>query len=121
MQVVPDTHYLGVLLSEDMSFTPHISTTCLKASRTIGFLMRNLRNCPQKRRETAYKTMCRPILEYAAPVWDPFLMGDIKKMEKIQRKGARFVKNDYRRTVSVTEILQTLEWGPLQERRRKAR
>ena len=32
---------------------------------------RNLSSCPQDVKETAYKGLVRPILEYASPVWDP--------------------------------------------------
>ena len=30
-----------------------------------------------------YTTYVRPHLEYAIPVWNPFLKGDIEKLEKI--------------------------------------
>ena len=39
----------------------------------------------------------------------------------VQRRAARFVCNDYRRTTSVSELLKTLEWSPLQQRRKDNR
>ena len=39
----------------------------------------------------------------------------------VQRKAARFVCKDYRRTTSVTTLLQQLDWPTLQERRRNSR
>ena len=42
-------------------------------------------------RETVYKTMVGPKLEYACEAWDPHYKKDIKTpSEKVQRKGARF-------------------------------
>ena len=35
--------------------------------------------------------MIRPQLEYASDVWDPYQVGDIAKLEKIQCRAARWV------------------------------
>ena len=59
----------------------------------------------------------RPILEYAGAVWDPHHKKDIEAIERVQRKAARFVSNDYRRDSSVTAMINTLNWNLLQERR----
>ena len=39
----------------------------------------------------------------------------------VQRRAARFVGSDYRRTTSVTSLLDSLGWLSLQDRRRNAR
>ena len=44
---------------------------CTKANRTLCFLRRNLSSCLQAVKETAYKGLVRPVLEYVSPVWDP--------------------------------------------------
>jgi hypothetical protein len=36
-----------------------------------------------------YKSLVRPILEYACPVWDPHLVKDIKMVEAVQRRASR--------------------------------
>ena len=90
--------YLGVLLSNDGSFTTHIDSTCAKASRTLGFLSRNLKACPERLKTLAFNSMCRLTLEYAAPIWDPSQTTDMKKFDKIQRHGARFVTRNYSRS-----------------------
>jgi len=48
--------------------------------------------------------MCRSVLEYASPVWDPYLQRDIDNLERIQRKGTRFVLRDFRQLSSVTSV-----------------
>jgi len=45
--------------------------------------------------------------------WDPHLAKDVRWLECVLRRAARFVKNDYRRTTSVTSLLNQLEWSPL--------
>ena len=60
-------------------------------------------------------------MEYAATVWDPYTQCNKDKIENVQRRAARFVCNQYRRTASVTSMIEKLEWPSLEERRRRAR
>ena len=62
-----------------------------------------------------------PKMEYAATVWDPYYQNDIQHLEKVQRRAARWVLNDFSRYSSVTDMLQQLSWPTLQVRRRICR
>ena len=46
-------------------------------------------------------------MEYGAIVWDPYTTSDINKLERIQRRAARFITGDYksREEGSVTKML----------------
>ena len=68
---VSTTKYLGVNIQDNMQRESHIDSITKKASKTLGFLRRNLKIGKKKTKETAYKALVRPLLEYAAPVWDP--------------------------------------------------
>ena len=57
------------------------------------------------------------MLEYAAIVWDPSTQENIRKVEMVQHRYARFVLGDYQRTSSITSMLSKLQWRSLQERR----
>ena len=54
-----------------LSYLLNDTNACTKANRTLDFLRHNLSSCPQDVKETAYKGLVRPVLEYASPVWDP--------------------------------------------------
>ena len=82
---------------------------------------RNLWNCPETVRETAYKAIVRPKLEYASAAWDPYHKKDIAALDRVQRKAARFCSQNYKQTASVTDMLADLGWDSLQTRRMKAR
>ena len=41
-------------------------------TKTLGFLRRNLALTLRRTKEVAYKTLVRPQLEYAAPIWHPY-------------------------------------------------
>ena len=51
----------------------------------------------------------------------PYTILDIKKIETIKRRTARFVMKDFSRESSFTDMLNTLEWDTLEERKKKAR
>ena len=65
--------YLGIELSNDLTWGTHITKITGKANRSLNFISRNLYDCLQKIKETAYKSFVRPNLEYASSVWDPHL------------------------------------------------
>ena len=77
--------------------------------------------CPLQLKEHAHVSLVRSVDEYAARVWDPHKIGNTKCLENIKRKAARFVKNDYQYTSSVTKMLEDLGWKNLAERRRDLR
>ena len=56
-------------------------------------------------------------MEYSAAIWDPYTQENIDKIERVQRRAARYVYNDYRNDSSVTDMLNRFNWKPLQERR----
>ncbi|XP_071153385.1 uncharacterized protein [Mytilus edulis] len=67
--------------------------------------------------------MVRPSLEYASAVWDPYKVEDINRLDKVQRRGARYVCNNYRDKTPgcVTNMIQLLKWESLQDRRKDHR
>jgi hypothetical protein len=75
----------------------------------LGFIWRILgRSSNEKVKERCYFVLVRPHPEYAASIWDPEQKDSIKKLKKIQRKAARFVKNCFGRTQSVSKLLEEL-------------
>ena len=62
-------------------------------------------------------------MEYCSVVWDPHFQCDINNLEKVQKRGARFVTQNYRdRTPGcATKMLRDLKLPTLQERRRQQR
>ena len=121
LQQVSENPYLGLMIRDDLKWSSHINKTSSKASQTLGFLKRNLKNCKQSFKETAYIALVRSVLEYSCTVWDPHYKEDITRLEKIQRKAARFVKGDYGRYSSVTQMMNELNWKLLASRRREKR
>ena len=80
-------------------------------------MRRNLYDCPCSIKVQVYKTLVRPILNYSASVRDPHTQSNIKQIEAVQNRAARFVFGDYRPRSSVTQMKKELEWEDLKIRR----
>jgi hypothetical protein len=121
MTKVKDYKYLGLHISDNLSWSTHINYIKNKANKVLYVTKLALARSTQKVKETAYKSIVRPLVEYSSSVWDPFHANQIDAIEMIQRKAARFCLNRYQRMDSVTEMLQQLNWKPLASRRRASR
>ena len=91
LSVVESYPYLGVTVSSDLRWHHHINTISNKATRTLNFIRRNIYGCSPEA-----TSLVRPHLEYASAVWDPYTARDSNKLDKVQRRAARFVRRDYR-------------------------
>ena len=119
LQETKSHSYLGVTLTSDLTWNDHINQTSSKANRTLGFVMRNLHQCPQDIKVSAYKTLVRPLVEYSSSVWEPYTKNLTNKLESVQRRAARFCLNDFRSKSPgcVTNMIKKLEWESLTDRR----
>jgi hypothetical protein len=113
--------YLGIELSSDLTWKKQIDKTCAKANKQLAFLRRNLQINSTKVKESAYKGLVRPAVEYCASIWDPHQAKYIKQVEMVQRRAARYVTRRYHNTSSVTDMINTLNWESLEQRRAKMR
>lgn len=114
---VSSAKYLGVTITSDLTWNKHIDDIVKKASSTLGFLRRNLKVRSEKIKTAAYKTLVRPQLEYCSTVWSPYTANCISQIEMVQRRAARWIKNDYSRQSSVTDMLESLGLRRLDLRR----
>ena len=122
LESVKSHPYLGVEVTQSLNWNNHINNITTKANRSLGFIKRNLKRCPEQIKDQAYKSLVRPHVEYASSVWSPHQNYQVDKLEKVQRKAARFVKNCWIREEGVMiNMLSDLKWDSLQTRREKAR
>ena len=83
LQTTDSSKYLGVTMSDDLTWQRHVDITTSKANRTLGFIRRNLGECSKQVKVTAYTTMVRPTLEYSSTVWDPTSPTLCHKVEQV--------------------------------------
>ena len=110
LENVQSAKYLGITITDNIDWGQHVSEISSKATKTIGFLRRNLAFAPMSTKEVAYKTLVQPKLEYAAPIWSPHSKLQMNQTEKVQRTAAPWTCRRWRNTSSVGEMLDELEW-----------
>ena len=109
--------YLGVTISKDLSWNTHINNITSTANKTLSFVKRNVVTKNKDIKTMAYNSLVRPQVEYASVVWSPYAKDNINKIEKVKRRAARWVSNDYSSYNSVTDMLSNLGWRFLENRR----
>ena len=86
----------------------------------LSFLERNFNKCPKNVKEQCYFALVRPILDYGCCAWDPHKVTQIRKLERLNKRAARFVTGNYTKEHGETnKNMETLGWPPLEERRAK--
>ncbi len=83
---------LGVLVDSELSFGKHITNIVNKANRQLGLIKRTFIIRDRHTLTMIYKSMIRPLLEYASPVWSPWRKKDITRIEQVQRRFTRLVE-----------------------------
>ena len=112
--------YLGVEIQQD--WNSHINNITAQASKTLGFVRRNLGSCSKETKVAAYVSLVRPTFRvFFTAIWDPYTQELTQKVGKIQRRAARLVHKNYDWQTSVSGLIRDLGWDMLSTRRKIAR
>lgn len=110
---------LGVLLSDDCTFTEHINSAIEKAKNMSSWILRTFRTRQSRPMLLLFKMLVLPILEYCSVLWSPQDVGSIQKLDGIQwtfiRKISSNIENDYWKRLSSMKLYS------LQRRRERYR
>ena len=120
LEQVQSAKYLDITITDDLDWGQHISEITSKATRTLGFLRRNLAFAPRQTKDVAYKTLFRTQIEYASPIWHPYVKTQTQQVERVQRTAARWTYRRWRNKSSVGNMLDELEWPSLEARREQS-
>ncbi|KAI8438347.1 hypothetical protein MSG28_010913 [Choristoneura fumiferana] len=81
---------LGVILDGKLTFIPHIENIIKRASRVLGFVIRNTKSFKSsKSKILVYNSLVRSILEYCSVVWRPHYATHSLRLERIQKRFLR--------------------------------
>ena len=116
-----EAKYLGVVISSDLLWEKQVNAISQKASNSLNFIRRNLKYCPQQAKATVYNSLVRSTVEYCTSTWDPYYAKDINKIERVNRRAARFIVGDHSPRSSITAMLAQLGWSTLEDRRQNLR
>ena len=106
---------LGIIFNNSLQFKSHINEIIHKANNILGIIKRTFRSRDANTIRLLYTTLVRPILDYASTIWNPYLMGDIRNLEKIQRRATKLISSLH--NLSYYQRLQQLNLPSLLYRR----
>ena len=84
LENVESIKYLGVTITNDLSWNIHENNICTKANRTLGFLRQNLTPCPKDVKEWFKKDwfalFCSTVVQFGTPRV-PFFRTNLRKLK----------------------------------------
>ena len=84
---------LGVFIDPELNFKNHVKKTVQKASYASYKIIRNFTYRDSDILVPLFKSLVRPILEYGNTVWSNGLKKNMNKIENVQRRFTKYVKN----------------------------
>lgn len=112
----PDHKHLGLLISNDGTWSKHIDMIINKSFKRINILRKFKFILDRRTLEKIYLTFIRPILEYADVIWDNTTVHLVNKIESVQIEAARIVTGGTR-LVSFEKLYCETGWEKLKDRR----
>jgi len=113
LPVMSSCHGLDVTVSQDLSFSEHISSIVYKAHLRANAVHRCFESCSINLLLCAYIVYVRPLLKHNTVIWSPNLKYDIEAIEWVQRQFTKWIPgfgNDtYNERLSQLGIRTTLE------------
>ena len=108
---------LGVTMSADATFKEHINKIYQSANNMCSWILRTFQSRSPELMLTLWKSLVLPILDYCSQLWSPFKIGDIQRIENVQKAFTRKIQSSNRK--DYWERLKTLGLYSLQRRRER--
>ena len=114
-EVAQHTH-LGVVLCNNLSWRAHIFKIYEKASKRLNILKGIKFKVDRSTLRKLYKSLVRPLMEYADVLWDGCTDSESDLLEHVQYKAAKIVTGAMKGT-SKQRLMQEIGWEDLKTRR----
>lgn len=115
---VESYRYLGLEITDNLSWSKDITSLSASIFRSLGFVRRSLTFASPTVRQMGYKTFICTKLEDASPLWNPHQEYLIQELEAIQNRAARFITPKYDFRLIVISIKTSIGVTPLASRRK---
>ena len=87
---------LGVVFTNDLSWSSHYNFIVSKALKTLGLIRRTIGTLSSVTvRKQLYLILVRSQLTYCSQIWRPQLIKDIVLLESVQRRATKWILDDF--------------------------
>ena len=92
-----DSHWdLGVIISSNLTWTAHHNCITADAYRILSLIRRTFRHTTSiGAKKFLYLSLVKSRLTYCSQLWRPYLLKEITKLEKVQRRATKYILNDF--------------------------
>ena len=86
---------LGITIDSELNFKEHIGLygKIKQAFLMIAIINRNFFNLDKETFKLLYKSLVQSHIEYGHSVWNPYRLGIISDLERVQKRATKMVKN----------------------------
>ena len=116
--MITDQHYVrhANQLSHG-SLNTHTSAAAKKSNSILGLIKKSFASLDKDILPLLFTSMVCPHLEYGNIIWGPHFIGDMKAVERVQKRATKMIPN--LRNLSYRERLEILNLSSLYHRRRR--
>ena len=108
---------LGLEMDESLSWDLHIDSVGSKLSKRIALLKSIKVFLPLCARQSFYRALIQPIIDYACVVWGATKQSNINRIIRLQKYAARVILNvKYPQDMPSAEMFEKLNWKTLPQR-----
>ena len=111
------TRDLGVITSDNVSPTQHVTNVAKRAHVVLSQMKRTVTFRDSKVFTGLYRTYVRPLLEFSVQSWNPSKVSDVNTLEKVQRRALRMITDQG--DASYEEKLKRIGLTTLEARRER--
>ena len=108
---------LGIIIDNGFKFHKQTADAVKKANQILCVIKKSYHTRDAKTISTLYKSLVRPHLEYGNIIWGSNYVGDMRSIEKVQRRATKQIEN--LRDEPYENQLKTLNLHSLLYRRRR--
>lgn len=106
---------LGIVIDENLNWTPHVEYLCATISSRISLLKQLAAYVPVNIQKLFYQNYILPLIDYGSNAWGTTSNTNIERLNKLQKRAARIIlKADF--MTPSADMFKTLDWMPVNSR-----
>ena len=91
LEKVKNEKDFGVIIDQNLTFCDHINSKVNIANQNLGIIFRTFTYIDEEMYLNLFKSIVRPHIEYATPIWSPLYKKDKIIIENVQRRATKLV------------------------------
>ena len=113
---VRSAKYLGVVIDSELKWTYHINELSSRLSSRLYILRKLRKNLPYNNFNCIYYAIFQSCIDYCLSVWGSTSEKHLNHLQKLQKRAARIVTQNFNWDESSINIIRNLGWQTIRER-----